>query len=65
MKAHDQRMKDMSEPINQSAVDLHHDAEWAEAWAQEADRREATIAAGKADWLDGDEVVARIRAKLA
>lgn len=44
---------------------LDPDPEWEEAWAQEIDRREAVIAAGKATWLPGEEVVARLRAKLA
>ena len=40
------------------------DAEWEKAWAQEADHREAEIEAGRASWLPGDEVVARLRARL-
>lgn len=37
---------------------------WEQEWAQEADRREAEIAAGKSSWLPGEEVVARLRAQL-
>lgn len=43
---------------------LDQDPEWARAWAQEADRREAEIAAGRATWLPGEEVVARLRTQL-
>lgn len=39
--------------------------DWEEAWAQEADRRKADIAAGKAAWVPGDQALARVRAKLA
>ena len=44
---------------------LDSDLEWEEAWAKEVDRREAKIAAGRAAWLPGEEVVARVRATLA
>lgn len=43
---------------------LDPDPEWEEAWALEATRREAEIAAGRATWLSGEEVVARLRTQL-
>ena len=50
--------------LDKLIASLDTDPEWEEAWAQEADRREAAIAAGKATWIPGDEAVARVRAKL-
>lgn len=50
--------------LDKLIASLDADFEWEEAWAQEADRREADIAAGKAAWVPGDEAIARIRAKL-
>ena len=41
-----------------------HVADWIEAWMQEADRREAAIAAGTSVWLPGEEVVERVRKSL-
>ena len=52
------------EPPTRLLGSLDPAAEWEEAWASEADRREAEIAAGKAAWLPGEEVVARLRATL-
>ncbi len=46
-------------------VSLDSDPEWEQAWMAEADRREAEIASGKAEWLPGDEVIANLRNKLA
>lgn len=43
---------------------LDPDTGWEQEWAQEADRREAAIAAGKSSWLPGAEAVARPRAQL-
>ena len=43
---------------------LDPDPEWEEAWAREADRKEAAIEAGRANWIPGEEVVARLRAQL-
>lgn len=51
--------------LDRLIASLDADPEWEEAWAQEADRREAEIASGKAVWIPGEEAVARIRAKLA
>jgi putative addiction module component (TIGR02574 family) len=50
--------------LDRLLASLDPDLEWEEAWAQEIDRREAEIAAGRATWLSGEEVVARLRAKL-
>ena len=50
--------------LDRLLLSLDADPEWEEAWAQEADRREAEINAGRAGWLPGEEVVARLRTKL-
>lgn len=50
--------------LDKLIASLDADPEWEEAWAQEADRREAAIATGNAAWVPGEEAVARIRAKL-
>ena len=50
--------------LDRLLASLDPDPEWEQAWAQEVDRREAEIAAGRATWLPGEEVVARLRAKL-
>ena len=50
--------------LDRLLASLDPDTGWEQEWAQEADRREAEIAAGKASWLPGEEVVARLRAQL-
>ena len=40
------------------------DPDWEFAWAQEVDRREADIAAGRAQWISGEEAIARLRARI-
>jgi hypothetical protein len=50
--------------LDKLIASLDHDAEWVEAWANEADQREAAIANGNANWVSGDEVLSRIRGKL-
>ena len=50
--------------LDRLLASLDPDPEWEEAWAKEVDRREAEIAAGKATWLPGEDVVARRRAQL-
>ena len=50
--------------LDKLIASLDADPEWEEAWAQEADRREAAIAAGEAAWFPGEDAIARIRAKL-
>jgi putative addiction module component (TIGR02574 family) len=51
--------------LDKLLASLDPDPEWEDAWAQEVDKREAEIAAGRSTWLPGEEVVARLRAKLA
>jgi hypothetical protein len=41
------------------------DNSWEAEWALEAERRESSIIAGRAQWLSGKDVVARLRSKLA
>ncbi len=41
------------------------DPAWEQERATEIDRREATIEFGQATWLSGEEVVNRLRARLA
>ncbi|MBC7482070.1 MAG: addiction module protein [Rhizobacter sp.] len=50
--------------LDRLLASLGPDLAWEDAWAQEVDRREAEIAAGRASWIPGEEVVARLRAKL-
>lgn len=50
--------------LDRLLASLDQDPVWEESWAQEIDRREAEIAAGRATWLPGDDVVARLRATL-
>ena len=50
--------------LDRLLASLDPDPEWEEAWAKEVDRREAEMAAGRATWLPGEEVVARLRANL-
>ena len=50
--------------LDRLLASLDPDTGWEQEWAQEADRREAEIAAGKSSWLPGEEVVARLRAQL-
>ena len=50
--------------LDRLLASLDPDTGWEKEWAQEADRREAEIAAGKSSWLPGEEVVARLRAQL-
>ena len=50
--------------LDRLLASLDPDPEWEDAWAREVERREADIAAGKAAWLPGDAVVARLRATL-
>ena len=51
--------------LEQLTIGLPKDPNWEAAWAQEADRREAAIAAGEAQWIPGDDLLAQLRAKLA
>lgn len=51
--------------LDKLIASLDTDPEWEEAWAAEADRREAAIASGQANWIPGDVALAGARAKLA
>lgn len=46
-------------------ISLDADPEVEAAWEQLADQREADIEAGLAQFIPGDEVMARLRARLA
>ena len=50
--------------VDRLLASLGHDPEWEQAWSNEADDREARIADGKAQWVDGPEAIARVRASL-
>ena len=50
--------------VDRLLASLGHDPAWEQAWSEEADRREARIADGQAQWVDGAEAVARVRAGL-
>jgi hypothetical protein len=55
---------DRSRLVDRLLASLGHDPEWAQAWSEEADRREARLADGQAQWVDGPDAVARVRAAL-
>ena len=40
------------------------DPAWEQAWAEEVDRREAEIEAGRAEWVPGEEAISGLRAQL-
>lgn len=50
--------------LDKLIASLDTDSEWEQAWAQEADRREAAIADGQSAWVPGDTVLARVLTKL-
>ena len=51
--------------LDRQVASLDPNPEWEEAWAQEADRREALIEGGESQWFPGEEVVAKLRAELS
>jgi len=55
---------DRSRLVDRLLASLGHDPEWEQAWSDEADRREARIADGQAQWTDGAEALARVKASL-
>ena len=55
---------DRSRLVDRLIASLGHDPEWAQAWSEEADRREARLADGQSQWVNGPEAVARVRAAL-
>jgi Putative addiction module component len=50
--------------VDRLLASLGHDPEWEEAWSEEAERREARIASGQANWVAGIDAVTRICASL-
>lgn len=55
---------DRSRLVDRLLASLGHDPEWEQAWSAEADEREARISAGQAQWVNGNETAASIRASL-
>ena len=55
---------DRSRLVDRLLASLGNDPDWAQAWSDEADHREARMAAGQAQWIDGPDAVARVRAAL-
>lgn len=51
--------------LDRLVASLDSDPEWEEAWGREADRRENSIESGKAQWIQGEDVVAKLRAELS
>lgn len=55
---------DRSHLLEHLIISLHVDTEVEEAWEREADRREVEIDSGAVAPIPGDEMLARLRAKL-
>jgi putative addiction module component (TIGR02574 family) len=55
---------DRSRLLDRLLASLEADPQWESAWAQEADRREADIGAGRTNWVGGDDLVARLSDSL-
>jgi hypothetical protein len=55
---------DRSRLVDKLLTSLSHASEWEQAWSDEADRREARINSGQAQWVNGPEAVARVRAAM-
>jgi len=58
-------LAERGELLERLIVSLDTDPEVEAAWEQLADQREAEVDAGLSQFLPGDEVVARLRARLA
>ena len=58
------REAERSRLVDRLLASLGHDPDWAQAWSDEADRREARVAEGQAQWVDGPDAVARVPAAL-
>jgi putative addiction module component (TIGR02574 family) len=54
---------DRSHLLNRLIISLDKDPEVEASWEQEADRREAAIENGTAQWVPFDEAMTRIRAR--
>jgi Putative addiction module component len=50
--------------LDRLLTSLDADADWASAWAEEVDLREADIAAGRSKWVPGTEAIERVRSGL-
>lgn len=50
--------------LDRLLASLEADAEIQEAWALEAERRDAEIEEGKVELVSGEEAIARLRAEL-
>jgi len=55
---------DRSHLLERLIASLDSDPEVEEAWAREADRREAKLESGSVTAVPGDEAIARLRARL-
>jgi Putative addiction module component len=55
---------DRSRLVERLIASLGHDQEWEDAWADEADLRDARIQSGQGQWINGPEALARIRQSL-
>ena len=55
---------DRSYLLDRLILSLDKDPEVEASWEREADRREAAIEAGTAQWLDGDEVIRNLRSRF-
>jgi hypothetical protein len=55
---------DRSRLVDKLLTSLSHSSEWEQSWSDEADRREARIASGQAQWVNGSDAVSRVRAGL-
>ncbi len=55
---------DRSRLLERLAISLPTDLDVEAAWDAEADRREAQLANGSVQLVDGDEALARLKAKL-
>ncbi len=55
---------DRSRLVDRLLASLGHDQEWEDAWADEADQREARIQTGQGQWVNGPETLAHIRESL-
>jgi len=55
---------DRSRLVDKLLTSLSHGPEWEQAWSEEADRREARITSGEAQWVNGPDALNRVRAAL-